>query len=109
MTDLPSGWEWTTLGEIGDYVNGRAFKPSEWSLNGRPIIRIQNLTGSGSAFNYFDGNLEEKYVVRTGDFLISWAATLGSFVWNGPEGALNQHIFKVKSYIDSRRLIHAVR
>lgn len=102
MTDLPNGWEWTTLGEIGDYVNGRAFKPSEWSPSGRPIIRIQNLTGSGSIFNYFDGNLEEKYVVRTGDFLISWAATLGSFVWNGPEGALNQHIFKVQSYIDPR-------
>jgi type I restriction enzyme S subunit len=100
MSDLPTGWEWTTLDEVGDYLNGRAFKQSEWSTHGRPIIRIQNLTGSGSTFNYYDGDLEDKHVVQRGDHLISWAATLGSFIWQGPEAALNQHIFKVHSHIN---------
>ena len=27
--------------------------------------------------------------------MISWSATLGVFVWNGPKALLNQHIFKV--------------
>ncbi|MFI5966970.1 restriction endonuclease subunit S [Streptomyces asoensis] len=99
-SELPAGWESATLGEIGRYLNGRGFKKSEWSTTGRPIIRIQNLTGSGSHFNYFDGELAEEHTARPGDLLISWAATLGVFVWPGPEAAINQHIFKVDSFID---------
>jgi type I restriction enzyme S subunit len=100
MNELPRGWAWTTLGEIGDYLNGRGFKKSEWRESGRPIIRIQNLTGSGDHFNYFDGEPEERYIARDGDLLVSWAATLGVFVWRGPEAVVNQHIFKVASRID---------
>jgi type I restriction enzyme S subunit len=100
MTKLPSGWTEATLGEIGEYLNGRGFKKSEWRDAGRPIIRIQNLTGSSRAFNYFDGEPEERYTARPGDVLVSWAATLGVFVWHGPEAVVNQHIFKVASHID---------
>lgn len=97
---LPAGWTHTTLGELGRYINGRGFKKSEWGVAGRPIIRIQNLTGSGSSFNYYDGPVEDRYVVRDGDLLVSWAATLGAYVWRGPEALLNQHIFRVESNID---------
>lgn len=100
MSELPAGWVWSSVGDLGEYINGRGFKKSEWSDTGRPIIRIQNLTGSGSGFNYFSGDLEERHVVPAGALLVSWAATLGVYRWNGPEGALNQHIFRVHSYID---------
>ena len=100
MSDLPPGWVDATLGEAGDYLNGRGFKKSEWRESGRPIIRIQNLTGSGDHYNYFDGEAEERYIARDGDLLVSWAATLGVFVWRGPEAVVNQHIFKVESRID---------
>lgn len=102
MTDVPHGWRATTLGELGRYLNGRAFKKHEWGTVGRPIIRIQNLTGSSSTFNYFEGEVDDRYVVRPGDLLVSWAATLGSYFWNGPQAVLNQHIFKVESNIDPR-------
>ncbi|MGW4793562.1 restriction endonuclease subunit S [Nonomuraea sp. NPDC004297] len=107
--ELPSGWAPTTLGEIAHYQNGRGFKKSEWSDSGRPIVRIQNLTGSGAAFNCFSGDLDERHIVRTGDLLISWAATLGAFIWDGPEGALNQHIFKVTPFIDKKFLYYLVQ
>lgn len=100
MSDLPRGWAVAKLGDLGDYLNGRGFKKSEWRESGRPIIRIQNLTGSGQAFNYFDGEPDESYTARSGDVLLSWAATLGIFVWRGPEAVVNQHIFKVESAID---------
>jgi type I restriction enzyme, S subunit len=102
MTRLPTGWAETTLGSIGEYLNGRGFKKSEWREAGRPIIRIQNLTGSSTSFNYFDGEPAERYTAHPGDVLVSWAATLGVFVWNGPEAVINQHIFKVRSFIDPR-------
>jgi type I restriction enzyme S subunit len=102
MSELPPGWMMSTLGDIGQYLNGRGFKKSEWRDSGRPIIRIQNLTGTRSHFNYFDGVPEDRYTARPGDLLVSWAATLGVFVWNGPEAVVNQHIFKVRSRIDRR-------
>lgn len=102
MSDLPPGWRQSTLGDLGQYVNGRGFKKSEWTTSGRPIIRIQNLTGTSSTFNYFDGEVEDRYVVRPGDLLVSWAATLGAHLWPGPEAVLNQHIFRVGSKIDKR-------
>lgn len=106
---VPQGWTRTTLGDLGRYLNGRAFKTSEWSRSGRPIIRIQDLTGSNRAPNFFEGDVEDRYVVRPGDFLISWSATLGAYIWDGPEAVLNQHIFKVESTIDKRFHYHLVR
>lgn len=102
MSEIPATWVRVTLGDIGEYLNGRAFKKHEWSEKGRPIIRIQDLTGSGSTPNYFEGQVAERYRVNPGDLLISWAATLGAYIWRGPEAVLNQHIFKVQTYIDKR-------
>lgn len=106
---LENQWVDTTLGKLGRYMNGRAFKTSEWSKTGRPIIRIQDLTGSNRNPNYFNGHIEHKYIVRPGDLLISWSATLGAYIWDGPEAVLNQHIFKVESRIDKRFHYHLVR
>ncbi|GAA4923890.1 type I restriction enzyme S subunit [Stackebrandtia albiflava] len=109
MTELPPGWARTTLGELGAYINGRGFKRSEWSRQGRPIIRIQNLTRTNSQFNHFDGEIESRYIVSTGALLVSWAATLDAFIWRGPEAVLNQHIFKVDSKIDERFHYHLIK
>lgn len=89
-------WEKRKLGEIATYINGKAFKPSEWSTNGIPIIRIQNLNNTGSEINYFLGECDEKYYIKNGDILVSWSGSLGVFKWAGGEAVLNQHIFKVK-------------
>lgn len=88
-------WPTKKLGEVAQYINGRAFKPSEWVDSGLPIIRIQNLTGTQEKFNYFNGKLEERYIVEKGDILLSWSASLGVYVWDKERAALNQHIFKV--------------
>lgn len=84
-----------TLGDVADYINGRAFKPIEWETTGKPIIRIQNLTNSSTEINRTTKTFEEKYSVRPGDLLFAWSASLGAYIWNGEDGWLNQHIFKV--------------
>lgn len=83
------------LGEVASFVNGYAFKPSDWSDNGMPIIRIQDLTGNSYKMNRYNGDIEQKYKVQDGDVLISWSASLGVYVWHGENAVLNQHIFKV--------------
>ncbi len=91
---FPATWQRYKLGELAQYINGKAFKPEDWKPAGLPIIRIQNLTDPGKPFNYCDQPVEERYLVRDGDLLISWSATLGSFIWDRGSAALNQHIFK---------------
>lgn len=83
------------LGDVAEYINGYAFKPTDWSENGYTIIRIQDLTGSDYQTNKFNGEIDSKYEVNNGDILISWSATLGIYVWNKGKAYLNQHIFKV--------------
>ena len=84
------------LGDVASYINGYAFKPSEWSDRGFPIIRIQDLTGNSYQMNRFNGEIDSKYKVLDGDVLISWSASLGIYVWHGEDAVLNQHIFKVE-------------
>jgi type I restriction enzyme S subunit len=93
---LPSGWAWCRVTDTGDYINGLAFKPGDWADTGRPIIRIQNLSGRSFDFNRTAKEVDESVVVRRGDILVSWSATLDAFVWQGDEGVLNQHIFRVE-------------
>jgi type I restriction enzyme, S subunit len=108
--EVPENWVWTRLGVIGNYYNGRAFKPTEWSDKGRPIIRIQDLTGTNKGEpNYFQGDVEKRHEITKGDLLISWSATLGAFIWDGPDAVLNQHIFKVESHIDKMYHFYAVK
>jgi type I restriction enzyme S subunit len=80
-------------------LNGRAFKPTEWSKEGKPIIRIQNLNNPRAAFNYFDGVVRPEQQVESGDLLFAWSGTpgtsFGAHIWDGPSAVLNQHIFKV--------------
>ena len=92
--EIPSHWEDSRLKYIGEYINGYAFKPEDWSSEGLPIIRIQDLTESNSNPNYFKGTINEKYLIKDGDILVSWAATLAAFKWNRGDAWLNQHIFK---------------
>jgi type I restriction enzyme S subunit len=91
------------ISEAADFINGRAFKPSEWGREGLPIIRIQNLTGTSKVFNCFKGTVSPKNIVKRGDILISWSASLGVYRWTSNNAVLNQHIFKVvlKSGVDS--------
>lgn len=83
------------LGDAARFINGVAFKPSDWADDGLPIIRIQNLTGTGEAFNLTNRVVRPELVIEPGDLLVSWSATLDAYRWNGPRGVLNQHIFKV--------------
>jgi type I restriction enzyme S subunit len=90
LEDLP-GWRGTELANTGLYINGLAFKPSDWGTSGRPIIRIQNLSGLNRDYNYAEGDFPDDNLANAGDLLVSWSATLDTFIWDGPQGVVNQH------------------
>jgi len=88
-------WKKVKLGELATFVNGYPFKPTDWVTEGLPIIRIQNLTGNAYESNYFNGKIADKYLIKNGDILISWSASLGVYEWKEGDAWLNQHIFRV--------------
>ncbi|MDY3890937.1 MAG: restriction endonuclease subunit S [Bacteroidaceae bacterium] len=94
---VPEGWEKKPISQLGEYLNGFAFKPSDWQESGKPIIKIKEM-GNGVSNDTPRNNGERvpaKYLVKAGDLLFSWSATLMVIVWSGEEGWLNQHLFKV--------------
>lgn len=115
VSKLPPSWCMTSIGEFCNLINGRAFKSTEWTDKGLPIIRIQNLNNPDANFNFFNGELDSKHRVEKGDLLFAWSGTpgtsFGAHIWNGDVGALNQHIFKVmfnESLIDKRFIQYAI-
>ncbi|MCY4488249.1 MAG: restriction endonuclease subunit S [Deltaproteobacteria bacterium] len=96
--DVPQNWGLVRLGEAIDLINGRAFKPTDWTESGLQIVRIQNLNDPKAPFNRFDGEVRPKFLIDTGDFLISWSGTpgtsFGAHIWDRGPAVLNQHIFK---------------
>lgn len=100
------------LGDIATYINGHAFKPTDWGNTGLPIIRIQDLTGTSYQLNYYNGEYPKKIEINNGDVLISWSASLGIYIWNKGKALLNQHIFKVefdKIQINKQYFVYAVK
>jgi type I restriction enzyme S subunit len=110
IKDIPKHWQVKKLGEVADYLNGRAFKPNEWERTGKPIIRIQNLNKEAAAYNYTSKEFEDKYKIEKGDLLYAWSASLGVYIWNGDKAWLNQHIFKVvpKNNCDKKYLFYTL-
>ena len=106
---MPEGWAILKVGNVAEYINGRAFKPEEWEQTGLPIIRIQNLNDPNAYYNYTRNEYEEKYLIKKGDLLFAWAASLGTYIWKGEDAWLNQHIFKVVPYpfMDKKYLYYA--
>jgi type I restriction enzyme S subunit len=92
-------WDMVELGEICTLVNGDAYKDSDWSASGTPIIRIQNLNDPMKPFNYWAGSLDKKVEINNGDLLLAWSGTpgtsFGAHIWERGKAVLNQHIFKV--------------
>ena len=108
---MREGWTYKKLGEVATFINGYAFKPDQWKDSGTPIVRIQNLNNPDAPYNYYDGEVPNKVKIKDGDLLISWSASLGTYIWKGGDAFLNQHIFKVefdKLDVDKMFLKYAV-
>ena len=94
---VPEGWKKLSMNDIADYLNGYAFKPSDWRDKGKPIIKIKEMNeGITSSTPRNDGStIPDKYIIKAGDILFSWSATLTAMIWDSEDGLLNQHLFKV--------------
>ncbi|PVE17447.1 restriction endonuclease subunit S [Arthrobacter sp. Bz4] len=91
------------LYDLAEFKNGRAFKSTEIRPQGGiPIVKIAEMNrGITSATGWFDGPVDAKHRIAKGDLLFSWSGTIVVQTWQGPDAALNQHIFKVSARADA--------
>ncbi len=96
---VPENWCWTRIAKLCSLSNGKAFKPTDWTETGIPIVRIQNLNNPEAQYNLYSGAVEDKFRLCGGELLFAWSGTpgtsFGAHIWWGKEAVLNQHIFRV--------------
>ena len=92
---IPNGWALKPLYETAEYINGSAFKATDFSDNneGLPIIKIAELKQGVSTGTKFTLNeVKSKYFIDSGDVLYSWSGSpetsLEVFKWHGGKGWL---------------------
>ena len=85
---------------MAQWVNGLAFREIQFSTTGKPVIKIAEIKGGISGQTKFtQQTFDESVRIRSGDLLFSWSGqpetSIDAFWWRGPEGWLNQHVFRV--------------
>lgn len=89
-----SEWKKVRFDDVAEFINGRAYKATEFKEEGTPIVRIQNLTGTGKTV-YSDLELPENKYIEYGDLIYAWSATFGPYIWKGEKSIFHYHIWKV--------------
>lgn len=123
MTDLPVGWEATTLGAVAEVKLGRQRSPKNHTGDRmRPYIRAANVTWSGLDLSdvkemNFTEKESETFQLRPGDIVMSEASGSASEVgkaaiWSGEiDGCCFQNtLLRVRSHgPDPRFLLHLLQ
>lgn len=94
---VPEGWKRKSAFDIADYLNGYAFKPSDWGTSGFPIIKIKEMSNGVTSDTPRNSgeSIPARFIIKSGTILFSWSATLSAMIWDEEDGLLNQHLFKV--------------
>ncbi|SFK53834.1 restriction endonuclease subunit S [Lysobacter sp. cf310] len=85
------------LEQLGTFLNGYPFDPTELHDEGLPIVKIKELNAgvcAGTPRNAGD-KIPSRYKFGNGDIVFSWSGSLVVQVWHQGPALLNQHLFKV--------------
>lgn len=100
-----AGWHSSSVYDLAVWKNGLAFKNIDFSDFGRPVIKIAELkNGATEQTARTRAEYDPSVFVQAGDMLFSWSGnpdtSIDVFRWEGEDGWLNQHIFKVTPKAD---------
>ena len=96
-------WKEYVLYDLANWKNGLAFNKINFSEDGYPIIKIAELkNGITSQTNFTKDKCSEEVYLRKNDLIFSWSGnpetSIDAYLYDLPEGYLNQHSFKVTPY-----------
>lgn len=93
-------WETLPLSKVANFLNGLAcqkFLPKN-DIDKLPVLKIKELSsGITENSDWASTDIKPEYIVRNGDVIFAWSASLIVKIWDGQDCILNQHLFKVTS------------
>jgi type I restriction enzyme S subunit len=94
--------DWTTmsLSEAAIFLNGLACQkiPPKNDINKLPVLKIKELSSGITEYSdWASTDIKPEYIVKNGDVIFAWSASLMVKIWDGQDCILNQHLFKVTS------------
>ena len=100
IEDKKEDWEEQPLSSIATFLNGLACQkfPPKNETDKLPVLKIKELrNGISKDCDWATSEVNPEYIVRSGDVIFSWSASLMVKIWDGETCVLNQHLFKVTS------------
>ena len=100
IEEVKEDWEVKSLTKIANFTNGLACQkfPSKLGNKSLPVLKIKELTaGLSENSDRVSLEVDEKFIVNSGDIIFAWSASLMVKIWFGEKCVLNQHLFNVKS------------
>jgi type I restriction enzyme S subunit len=93
--EIDPKWEMRELGEVANFINGRAYKQDELLNEGKyTVLRVGNFFSNDSWY-YSDLELPDDKYCDNGDLLYAWSASFGPRIWQGGKVIYHYHIWKV--------------
>ena len=93
-------WEEKPLSEIASFLNGLACQkfPPKNDVDKLPVLKIKDLkAGISESSDWATTDVKPEYIIKSGDVIFAWSASLIVKIWDGEKCILNQHLFKVTS------------
>lgn len=93
-------WGNMPLSKMADFLNGLACQkfPPKNEIDKLPVLKIKELSsGITENSDWASTDIKPEYIVKNGDVIFAWSASLMVKIWDGQDCILNQHLFKVTS------------
>jgi type I restriction enzyme S subunit len=102
-------FEHTQLGQIAEFLNGKAYSKDELLAVGKyRVLRVGNFFSNNNWY-WSDLELEPNKYCENGDLLYAWSASFGPRIWKEEKVIYHYHIWKVnpdESQVDKRWLFY---
>ena len=100
VEEAKEAWVNKPVSSIANFLNGLAcqiFQPIN-DLEKLPVLKIKELSsGISDNYDWATTDVKPEYIVKNGDVIFAWSASLMVKIWDGQDCILNQHLFKVTS------------
>jgi type I restriction enzyme S subunit len=100
VEEVKEEWGTLPLSKVANFLNGLACQkfPPKNDVDKLPVLKIKELSsGITENSDWASTEIKPEYIVRNGDVIFAWSASLMVKIWDGQDCILNQHLFKVTS------------
>ncbi|NOQ32417.1 MAG: hypothetical protein GQ570_15015 [Helicobacteraceae bacterium] len=102
IENIPDGWKILPLKKLLNIQSGFAFDSKKFSKDkGKQLIRIRDLKNAYTTDVLFNGDYNNNYLVKSGNYLIGMDGDFICYQWKGIDSLLNQRVCRLQDFDSS--------